>query len=338
MKHMRNTTSPTSASGFALLVMLISGCSQSRDAAYVRDDVYDRPDPRTVTAAVMEEEKSAPATEQSDYYNPDEAQRYANPRGYYDMAYNDPYYYGYDRYGFGMSYGNQWGGSMWGSGYGYGNVWNDPFYGGYGSCMGNNGWYNGYGSSWGYGYGSGWSYGSGYYNGYGCGNSWNSPYNYGGYNGYGYYGYGGGCYNCYQPIVIHGGDGWGSGTVYSHRPNFGSGTSSTGNGTNPPVGQRINTRDPIGLLKPLPERVRPAMINDPGTTRPSFQTGDGTRPRTEPVSRPADRPPVIRQERERRERPAPTQRNDNGGSRTIPDRNTGGGNNGGGSGGGRRTR
>ncbi|MFZ1688756.1 MAG: hypothetical protein WAU70_15115 [Flavobacteriales bacterium] len=337
---MRNPISITTTSGLGLMVLLISGCSQSQDAAYVRDDVYDRPDPRTITAAVAEEEKTEPAAEQSDYYNPNEAQRYANPRGYYDMAYNDPYYYGYDRYGFGMSYGSGWGGSMWSSGYGYGNVWGDPYwngYGGYGNCMSNNGWYNGYGSSWGYGYGSGWNYGyGGYSNGYGCGcgNSWNSPYNYGGYNGYGYYGYGGGCYNCYQPIITCGGEGWGGNTVYSHRPSFGGGTSTGGNGTAAPVGQRMNTRDQIGLIKPLPGRTRPEMSNNSSLIRPAYPAS-GSQSRVVPIAKPAEHPPIIQRQRDRGERPQPVQHNDNSGTRTIDtDRSTGGG----GNTGGRRTR
>ncbi|MEO8069270.1 MAG: hypothetical protein ABI599_16350 [Flavobacteriales bacterium] len=330
---MRNTTALTTTSGIGLLVLLISGCSQSKDAAYVRDDVYDRPDPRSITAAVAGEEKTVAAPEQTaDYYNPGEAERYANPRGYYDMAYNDPYYYGYDRYGFGMSYGNQWGYNSWSNGYGYGNVWNDPYWNGYGSYGSCNGWNNGYNNGW--GHGGGWNngYGSGYYNGCGCGNSWNSPYNYGGYNGYGYYGYGGGCYNCYQPIVTSGGEGWGGGTVYSHRPSFGGGSGGAGNGTSAPVGQRMNARDQIGLMKPLPDRTRPAMSNGANTTRPNYQ-GTGTQPRTEPTTRPAERPRVIRNEGERREKPEVIQRDNNGGRTINNDRNTGGGNNGGGSGG-----
>ena len=337
---MRNATSFNTISGLGLLALIATGCSQSQNTAYVRDDVYDRPDPRTVTAAVMAEEEAKAPAQQSDYYNPEEAQRYANPRGYYDMAYNDPYYYGYDRFGFGMSYGNQWGNSMWGSGYGYGNVWNDPFYGGYGSyggyggCSGGYGWNNGYGNGWNNGYGSS------YYNGYGCGcgNNWNNPYNYGGYNGYGYYGYGGGCYNCYQPIVTCGGEGWGGNTYFGHRPSFGGGTNAGSTSTGTPVGPRMNNRDQAGLMKPAAGATRPLPTNT-NTTRPVYTIGDRDQ-RTVPTPRPQERATPTPRERGGRNNTERQERNNNDAPRMIDNsRNTGGGNGGnGGNSGGRRPR
>ncbi|MBK7083589.1 MAG: hypothetical protein IPH53_02520 [Flavobacteriales bacterium] len=98
-----------------------------------------------------------PTTKQDDYYNEEEGKRYADPRSYYDMTYNDPYYYNYGRFGFGMGMGSY--GSGFGMNYGYGNSgyggWNDPYW--------NNSWQSGYGA-WGY---NGWNNGFGGYGGYG---------------------------------------------------------------------------------------------------------------------------------------------------------------------------
>lgn len=325
---MRNPTSNHTIGGLLLLALIATGCSQSQDAAYVRDDVYDRPDPREITASIagVEETKAAPAEEQIDYYNSEEAQQYANPRGYYDMTYNDPYYYGSDRYGFGMMYGSQWGNnSMWSSGYGYGNVWNDPFYGGYGGYGGCSGWNNGYYSGWGYGGGWNSGYGSSYYNGYGygCGNSWYNPYYSGGYNGYGYYGYGGGCYSCYQPIVTCGGDGWNGGGYFGHRPSFGGGTNTGGTTTGAPVGTRVSNRDQIGLMKPTMERLHPPT--NANSTRPAVRTVPT--PRSEPAQQ-RERPAVRRERPVVQDRTQP--RTNDGGNRTN---DTGRSTNGGGGGG-----
>lgn len=319
------------STGAALLLALVAtACNQSQPTAYVHDDVYDRPDPRAITASVSNEplaEEAAPA--QEDYYDPQAAPQYSNPRGYYDMAYNDPYYYGYDRFGFGTMYGNNWG---------Y-NGWNSGIYMGY-----YNGYWNGMGNGWNYGwndpfYGYGGFYGMsctdawGNYvpcYGGGCNNYWNS----GPYYGYGYYGYGGGCYSCYQPIVNGWNEGWGGSTYYGHRPRFGGG-SGNGNGGSAPVPMtRVNPRDQIGLMRPATARPNAQMSN--GTTRPMVQPDarPTTRPTTAPVERPVTRPAV--RERGRGTDTAP-QRHDGGGfdRGTAPSRDTGGGNSGGG---GRRPR
>jgi hypothetical protein len=315
-----------------LLLILATGCSQSQDTAYVRDDVYDRPDPRTITASVSDEPaaEEAPQKQQEDYYNAGEAQQYSNPRGYYDMAYNDPYYYGYDRYGFGMMYGTQWGYNSCNNGWNYGyNGGYDPygyngFGGGYGcnTCWGSYGWQTGYSNGWPNNYG------------YGCGNYWGSPYSYGAYGGYGYYGYGGGCYNCYYPIITVG-DGWRSNTLYGHRPTFGGGGTG-GSGTSAPVGQRVAARDQISLLKPVEHRPQPTIdYYSPGTrpmARPETQ-----QQRPEHVVRPTERPRFDRSDRGTREVPTIENRNQGGGGRTVePSRDGGGGSSGGG--GGRRPR
>lgn len=309
-----------------LLALVATACNQSQPTAYVHDDVYDRPDPRAITASVSNEplaEETAPR--QEDYYDPQVAPQYSNPRGYYDMAYNDPYYYGYDRYGFGMMYGGIYGG--------YGSQWN------YNCPNGNYGYLSGWTGNWiqPYYYDP---YGPGGFYGYGCnscygGCGWNNNYwNSGPYYGYGYYGYGGGCYGCYQPIVNGWNEGWNSGLYYGHRPRFGGGSGNGAGGSAPVPMTRVNPRDQIGLMRPA--TARPTTQMSTGNTRPLVQPDarPTTRPTTAPVERPVTRPTV-------RERGRGTdtyqQRNDGGGfdRGTAPSRDTGGGS---GGGGGRRPR
>lgn len=324
---MRTPTFLQSTGAALLLALVATACNQSQPTAYVHDDVYDRPDPRAITASVSNEplaEEAAPR--QEDYYDPQVAPQYSNPRGYYDMAYNDPYYYGYDRYGFGMMYGNNWGYNGWNNG--WNDPWNDPW--GYGYGYGSNWGCSGYGSGWQMGYGYGWPNNGGC-GGYGWSNNyWNS----GPYYGYGYYGYGGGCYSCYQPIVNGWNEGWNSNLYYGHRPRFGGGSGNGAGGSAPVPMTRVNPRDQIGLMRPATARPNTQMSN--GTTRPLVQPDarPTTRPTTPPVERPVTRPAV--RERGRGTDTAP-QRHDGGGfdRGTAPSRDTGGGS---GGGGGRRPR
>ena len=207
----------------ALLALTIASCGSMRTASDVRDDVYYMPSDAPLTASISDvppasepapqtQEKSAPPSD--DYYDAETATQYA-PSNYYDMAYNDPYYYNYGRFGFnsgltglagrtGFGYGQN--GMMIGFGYGTGmysgwsaipnygyggyySGWNP--YGPYGNAF-YDPWYNGFGGYGGYG-----GYG-------GFGGYYGNPY--GGFNGgWGpYYGpYGNAC-PYYSPVIVGG--------------------------------------------------------------------------------------------------------------------------------------
>lgn len=226
------------------LILLLSACGQMRETVAVADDVYDIPD-RTAMRA-MAAAASAPATDDAgvEYYDPGESARASASEAYYNMTYNDPYYYNYGRFGFGTGIGS------FGPGFGMGMSY---------------GWPTSFGSmSIGYGTGFGAGYG---YNPY-WGNSWMSGYGYSpygydpfGYYGYGRYGYGyggygmghgpyqgpwGGCYGCYEPA------GFGQ-VVYGHRPSMAAGAT----GTTAPSAPRM-MRNPAGLLNNAPAYSPPA--------------------------------------------------------------------------------
>ena len=214
---------------------LLGSCASTAPTASVRDDVYARPD-REFMAAIP---SSGP---EDDYYDPGAAKEMTE-KSYYDVAYNDPYYYNYGRFGFGSSVGAV------GPAYGYG----DPF-GPYGSMYG----YGSFGT--GYGWGSGWSMGIGI----GFGSPMYDPY--WGYNGFGpYYGpWGGSCYGCYSPIVYC----LPSNTVVQHRPSLSSG--NMGSGGSSTLIPRMYSRDPAGLLS--------VPTNRPGTV-PTLTTRPSSTPR-----------------------------------------------------------
>jgi hypothetical protein len=185
------------------IVALLASCSTLQPTAEMRDGVYDLPKPAEVKTVATAEQ---PPVSNDDYYDSTAAQEFQ--QNYYDVAYNDPYYYNYDRFGFGvgLNYAN-YGGGYPGYGYGMNYSWGDPGYG--------------WGSPWGYGspYGSPWGYG------------WNAPYGYydpwygGMYPGYGYYGAGGCCYSCYSPWVVYG-----TPLAVAHRPTLGGAGSPGGTG------------------------------------------------------------------------------------------------------------
>ena len=130
---------------------ILASCAQMHQTAETHDGVYDRPEPAAVRAAPVAE---TPVQGFDDYY--DTATARTVEQSYYDVAYNDPYYYNYDRFGFnvGLSYANYggWGYPSYGIGLGYN--WGAPMYGWgypgsygyYGGCCG--GW--GYPGAWGY--------------------------------------------------------------------------------------------------------------------------------------------------------------------------------------------
>ena len=219
----------------SVAVVLLGACSSMQPTAQQYDGVYDKPE-REPLAAVAPAEERAPVEKRDDYYDPGQAQV---QRNYYDMAYNDPYYYNYGRFGFGSPGWN----SGWGMGMGYGNGWNQSYYGGgWGTGWSNNYWDDPYS-------GNGWN--NGFYGGYGnpYGGYGNGYWGGGGpYNGYGYYGYGGNCYGCYQPIVFCGN---GQQTVITRRPTMssgGNGTGTGGAGGNGSSRVSYSSRSPVSLM------------------------------------------------------------------------------------------
>ncbi|MBS1583561.1 MAG: hypothetical protein JST66_15270 [Bacteroidetes bacterium] len=313
---------------FLPLGLLFAACGTMRETTQVRDDVYDIPDRAALaSAAATAPADAAPAPAETDYYDAQESQAAGVSRDYYDMTYNDPYYYNYGRFGFGASV-NSWGpGYGMGLSYGWPTSWGSMSIGyGYGMGMGYSPWgYNPYwGNSWmsGYGYGNPWGY-------YGYGNY--------GYPGYGY-GYGwspyqgpwGGCYGCYEPIGY-------SSVVYGHRPSM---TGSSGNMNTSQTGARRMYRNPAGLIQqPQTESTRQAVTRPGRTgTRDTQMRRDNT-----PWTRPArevgreTRPAPGRETRPSRNwsfgsGDAPSRSGGDGGSRSG-----GGGGNSGGGGGGRVT-
>ncbi|HRH68242.1 MAG TPA: hypothetical protein PLB89_01925 [Flavobacteriales bacterium] len=237
----------------AALCLLATSCATMQPTADVRDDVYFLPSMEPVTASVvpMDHAQDGIPAEQptDDYFDAATSNELEADRSYYDMTYNDPYYYNYGRFGFdaGISgYQTGWNGPGWGMsmGYGYGS----------GNC-----WGSGYGTS------MAWSVGwnSNYYNPYGPYSSFGTcdPY-YSGYNCYGYnggYGYGnyqgpyGSCYACYTPVIVGGT----SNVVVGHRPSMGSG----GGMRTSPGTSRTTLRDPIRLA-PTPADTQRARVGE----------------------------------------------------------------------------
>lgn len=246
----------------ALTVLLLASCASTAPTARVSDDVYQRPDGRALAGGTS----TAPAgTGQDEYYDPATASSLTE-RSYYDMAYNDPYYYNYGRFGFGATMGT------WGSGWNMNYGWGTPGWG-----------MNGWNMSMGMGYGMGWGWNDPFYRPMGAW-GWNDPfYNpYWGWGGVGpYYGWGGSCWGCYQPIVYCGN------TSYQHRPGLMGGAGAPG-----ATGQQRQGRDPAGLIAPPRQST-----SDPrwgvgrsvptNSSRPSMERNSGSRsmPSTSPSRR-----------------------------------------------------
>lgn len=247
---------------YLIPMLLVSACGSMQEVATVQDDVYDIPDRQALAAAALAEPPAEAPSAMDDYYNPSESRSARSAdRDYYDMTYNDPYYYNYGRFGFGSgigSYGRGYGmglrygwptsfGSMsigYGAGYGYDPYWNNSWMSGYG--------YDPYGY---YGYG-------------------NYGYGYGGYgSGYGpYQGPWGGCYNCYEP------SGYGN-VVYSHRPSMSAGSAGAA-GSSTAIAPRM-MRNPASLLPDASPSRSPAVGTGRSIgTRPALENSrpTGTRP------------------------------------------------------------
>jgi hypothetical protein len=288
--------------------LILGSCSVTQPLSQHQDDVYFMPSTAKAanTAMVPEPAASKPQAEapaNDDYYDPDAAAASGAQRGYYDMAYNDPHYYNYGRFGFGsgMGWQNGWNGPGWGMGMGWGNGgmgmnngWNDPWsqpwgmnnqWGGYG------GWYNGGYIGWGNGGFNGWGspgfggWGTGGYNGWGWGN-WD--YGYGSY--WGPYGP---CRTCYVPVVIGGS----SNTYVGHRSPSNRSNNAGAGGSHPRL-----TRDPVGLT-PIGPRTEPSRSfgeqSRPGLrpVQPSIEPGRVREPR--PIERTIERKPAVVPNRER---------------------------------------
>ena len=221
-----------------VVVTLFASCASTGPSTRVSDDVYHRPDGRVLVAASPTQ--ATPG--QEDYYDPATASTLSE-RSFYDVAYNDPYYYNYGRFGFGATMGT------WGSGWNMNYGWGAPGWG-----------MNGWNMSVGMGMGAGWGWNDPFYRPMG-GWGWNDPfYNpYWGWGGMGpYYGWGGPCWGCYQPVVYCGN------TTYQHRPGLTGGTTGApGGGVQPRIG-----RDPAGLIA-APRRDVHDMRWTPGGSVPS---------------------------------------------------------------------
>jgi hypothetical protein len=224
--------------------VMLSSCAGTRESVVVRDDVYYAPGqapPVVDVAPPLSEATQQPAAAPDDYFNPGEsAAAVPGSSGYYDVTYNDPYYYNYDRFGFDPTWNMQAGmattpygpASSWSIGVGFSTGWGYPF-----SPYMGMGWGYPYGPSMGMGigWGMGWPYSPW---------SWNAGWGMGW--GYGpYYGPWGSCMMCYCPTVI----GAGSGAYYGPRPGVGGGTArplKSAGGLTP--------RDPVGLARPVSAR------------------------------------------------------------------------------------
>ncbi|MBL7982873.1 MAG: hypothetical protein JNL52_13820 [Flavobacteriales bacterium] len=259
----------------AVIGLLATGCGSLQQTTAVRDDVYFSPGSEPMAAATpIQAEEPAVAEATDDYYSAQEAPAVGSS-GFYDIAYNDPYYYNYDRFGFGQSPFMQGGMYMGGFGVpgGYGG-WNSRYIG-FGMSFGmgwpyQNGmtgplawyapwsWYDPMTSNpWGWSSGMGWGYGLGHGMGWGYG------------MGYGpYYGPWGACMTCYCPVVVGGG----GNVVYGPRPGTG------GAGRTVPNASGMRTRDPISLTRTMPRTSKASE-----GARPTLSEGrqlSGTRPAT----------------------------------------------------------
>ena len=197
------------------------------------------------------------------YYDPSESRNAGTDRGYYDMAYNDPYYYNYGRFGFGSGIGG------YGPGYGMGLSYGWPTsFGSMGISYGMGSGMYGYNPYWSNSWMSGYGYGANPFGYYGYGNY---GYGYGGYGmGYGpYQGPWGGCTGCYEPT------GYGS-TVYAPRPSMAAGSGVAGGTTTAP---RM-MRNPAALIQEAPNTRTPSSFGN-NQAAPSRPMGDARPARTQ---------------------------------------------------------
>jgi hypothetical protein len=257
--------------------LVLMSCTATQSTTNVVDDVYFTPTPRN-TKAIASTQPFDESGPDEDYYDATQAKGMQGNRDYYDVAYNDPYYYNYGRFGFnsglgmgGMGMGNMgWGGMGMGN-MGWGGMgmgpcgWgmNNMGWGGMG--MGNMGW-GGMGMGMGMGMGSmGWggmgNMGWGGMNNMGWGGmgmGWNDPWMRGNCGGGGwgmgnYWGPMGNCLNCYAPVVLGGS----SNTYIGQRPSMGSGRPTSG-GSPGGTTNRAVVRDPVSLDPVNRQRAAPS--------------------------------------------------------------------------------
>jgi len=297
------------------VVSLVTSCGTMAPVSQVRDDVYFLPSEAPLVAS-MEQVEPVPDranTSSDDYYDVNSPEASGANKSFYDVAYNDPHYYNYARFGFGASVsgwqsgwnGAGWGMGMgmgWGYGAGMGPGWYDPYF------HGGMGMYGGWGSPWGMNP---------------CGYD---PYGYGGYGYGGYYGPWGNCYSCYAPVIV--GDGW-TNTVVAPRPSMGSGGGGRSSGTV----KRSPVRNTVGLV-PMPsgrsydqrdqlsqslDRIglRPATFQqDRSNVRPERGTNERSRP-SRSIERSAPDRSIFDGGRTS---PSPSRDTGGGGTRTSPGR------------------
>lgn len=258
------------------MALALASCTASQSLVQHDDDVYYLPsqaEARMVAPAVPEAQAEQPKGEgrRDDYYDPDVSQRLGAQRGYYDLAYNDPYYYNYSRFGFGMGWQSGWNGPGWGMGFGWGDPWvgagygwgqpwptwhwafDRPYY--YSPYTFYSGYIPGY-SGWGW---DGWSY---------YGNYW-SPY--------------GPCRTCYT------GTDWSSSRVIvGHRPSANGGSSGSSSISRPRLARDagslmpgLRPRTPVNVEQQQPQRAPSAppqrTHTRSGESKPQ-QPSIGTRP------------------------------------------------------------
>jgi hypothetical protein len=235
-----------------LLLVGLVACTNQRPLGQVKDDVYDIAPPAPMAAS------SAPVDGgiEDEYFDPNEAQKFQD-RGYYDMAYNDPYWYNYGRFGFGQTV-SPFGSSMYsmglgGSPYSPWSSWNDPF----GNSMWGS-WNDPFANNW-----SMWGHPCGPYYG---GPSWGMAA--GPYMGWGYYDAWGNCWGCYQPCAYSAPvNNTSAPVIVAPRRAPGQGTVAGGSGTStPPAIAHPFTpspRSPVSLRSAPPPPQRPSISAAP---------------------------------------------------------------------------
>lgn len=317
---------PITFPSLMMVALVLASCGFTQPVVQHDDDVYFMPSQARASAAAPAPAPSAPQADAStgndDYYDPGTASRLGPQRGYYDMAYNDPFFYNYGRFGFGsglgMGWQNGWSGPGWGMGFGWGDPWMSMSLG----------WGTGWGAArpWGWNDPWGWNRPFGW-GGVGYGGWGGMGYNGWGWNGWDYYGNYwspfGLCRTCYIPVVIGGS----SNTYIGHRPATNRATSGSAATVRPRM-----ARDPIGLI---PSRKPASVMPGAPQERPQLRPLAPSSPAPErgrgvnPVERPVERRPMGAPQRERqpimnrsmdrpmeRSTPSPMQRGGGGGGST----------------------
>lgn len=301
--------------GWMAMALVLVSCGSMEPLTQVRDDVYFSPSQAPVMASTQEPLR--PENPESmeiveDYFDAGTSEQLGTSRSFYDVAYNDPFYYNQGRFGFGMGMGmgsmgwqSGWNGPGWGMGMGWGM---GPSWGmnmGWGNSMGWGnpfGWYDpwcpfnpwspwnrpmGWNNPWGWNRPWGWN------DPWMMNGGWGMPgWGMGGWGMGNYWGPWGNCLNCYAPVIVGGS----SNTYVGHRPSMGSANGRTG-ATGTTYQPRMPLRDPISLdpvrreaversNRPATRELPPAREVERGTPtiRPGQEQRLGT-PRTMPDQR-----------------------------------------------------